>query len=190
MAEPRLLSLEAVRDRLYPMVLPPRRAELMGEGRMVARHLAEELAVAYVEDTGPNEIRYITWSDLQAWGLGVAGLHQIALWNLEQKSRPLFPVVMDPPGRRDPMFIWNVQDGYDAARILLHHWIAEVAGLVRGNLLLAVPERHWLVATGDATADKREALRRLTDERFHRATFSVSPLLYVWKDGSLEVLTT
>lgn len=181
-------GFEQVRDRLFPMLLPPRRVEQMGEGQMVARRLAEGLAVAYVEDTGPNAVRYITWADLQIWGLGKDGLHQVALWNLEQQSRPLFPVVMNPPGRQDPMFIWNVQDGYDASRILLHQWLAEAAGQVAGDLLLAVPERHWLVATGGANPQKRAALRRLTEDRYHRAVFPISPHVYVWQGDRLTVL--
>lgn len=183
----KLLAFEAVRDRLFPMLLPPRRVDQIGEGQMVARLLAEGLAVAYVEDTGPNQVRYVTWGDLQMWEMGPGGLHQVALWNLEHRSRALFPVVMDPPGRRDPMLIWNVQDGYDASRILLHRWLAEAAAQVRGELLLAVPDRHWLVATGGADPQKRAAVRRLTEQRYHGSVFPVSPLLYVWRGGKLEV---
>lgn len=183
----RLLSFEAVRDRLYPMLLPPRRVEAMGEGQMVARLLAEGLAVVYVEDTGPNEIRYVTWGDLQMWEVSMHGLHQVALWNLQEKSRHLFPIVMDPPDRRDPMFIWNVQDGYDAARLLLHDWLAEAARAVDGDLILAVPDRHWLVATGHRNPQKREAVRRLTEQRYHTSVFPVSPHLYIWRGDRLEV---
>lgn len=189
MTAPQLLSLEAVRDRLFPMLLPPRRVELMGEGHMVARQLAEDLAVVYVEDTGPNEIRYITWADLQHWGTGLNGLHQIALWNLEQKSQGVFPVRFNPPDRADPMFIWNVQDGYDAARLLLHHWLAEAAAQVNGDVLVAVPERHWLAVTGDSDPRKRAAIRRLAEDRYHKATFPVSPHLYVWRGEQLEILS-
>ncbi|BDG62449.1 DUF1444 family protein [Caldinitratiruptor microaerophilus] len=182
-----LLSLEAIRDRLFPMLLPPKRVESLGEGHMVARLLAEDLAVVYVEDVGPNEIRYVTWEELQAWGIGPDGLHQIALWNLDEKSRPLFPIVMNPPGKRDPMFIWNVQDGYDAARILLHRWLAEAASQVDGRLLLAVPDRHWLAATGDRDPQKRAAFHRLTRERFQTTIFPVSPHVYVWTGHRLVV---
>lgn len=184
----RLLAFERVRDRLYPMLLPPKRVEQAGEGQMVARQLAEGLAVVYVEDTGPNEVRYVTWADLQMWEMGMDGLHQVALWNLQERSRPLFPVVMNPPGKKDPMLIWNVQDGYDASRLLLHHWLAEAAAMVAGDLLLAVPERHWLVATGSSSAQKRAALRDLTEQRYHAAVFPISPLLYVWRGGRLAVL--
>lgn len=183
-----LTSFEAVRDRLYPMLLPPRRVESLGEGHMVARLLAEGLAVVYVEDTGPNEVRYITWADLQAWGLSPDGLHQVALWNLQSLSEPLFPVQMSPPEKRDPMFIWMVGDGYDASRLLLHDWLAEAAAQVAGNLVLAVPERHWLVATGDGNAEKLAAVRRLTRQRHDSSVFPISPHLYIWRGDRLEVL--
>ncbi|MFO7173658.1 MAG: DUF1444 family protein [Bacillota bacterium] len=184
----RLTSFEAVRDKLFPMLLPPRRVESLGQGQMVARLLAEGLAVAYVEDMGPNEIRYVTWGDLQLWGIGPDGLHQVALWNLQEQSRPLFPVVMNPPDRKDPMFIWMVGDGYDASRLLLHDWLAEVAAQVAGDLVLAVPERHWLVATGSANPTKLAAIRRLTREKHDASVFPISPHLYVWRGDRLEVL--
>lgn len=184
----RLLDLEAVRERLFPMLLPPRRVENLGEGQMVARLLATDLAVVYVEDTGPNQVRYITWSDLQHWGIGEAGLHQIALWNLERISEPVFPIVMNPPDRRDPMYVWSVQDGYDAARLLLHRWLAEVAPELDGQPLIAVPDRHWLAVTGAGDARKRAAVARLTRERYQRAAFPVSPLVYLWQGDRLEPL--
>lgn len=180
-------ELETVRDRLYPLLLPPRRVESLGGGQMVARLLAEDLAVVYVEDLGPNEIRYITWGELEAWGIGPGGLHQIALWNLEAKTRPLFPIVLNPPDRNDPMLIWNVEDGYDAARLLLHRWLAEAASRVDGRLLLAVPDRHWLAATGDRNPQKREAFHQLARERYQRSVFPVSPRVYVWTGDRLDV---
>lgn len=160
----------------------------MGEGQMVARALAEELAVAYAEDTGPNSLRYVSWADLQHWEISPDGLHQVCLWNLEEISRALFPVVFNPPDRRDPMFIWNVRDGYDASRILLHHWLAEAAGQAAGDLVLGVPDRHWLVATGSADGEKLRGIRRRVQDRYHRAEFPISPLLYVMLDGRLTEL--
>lgn len=183
----RLLDLETVHDRLFPMLLPVRRVETMGEGQLVARLLAEGLAVAYVEDLGPNEIRYITWSDLQHWGIGEGGLHQIALWNLEEKSAPVFPVVLNPPKRQDPMYVWCVQDGYDAPRLLLHRWLAKVRPELDGDPLFAVPDRHWLAVTGDRHRSKRESMRSLTEQRYHRSPFPVSPYLYVWRGDRLEL---
>ncbi len=183
----KLLEFAAVRERLFPMLLPPKRVEQMGEGQVVARQLAEGLAVVYVEDTGPNEIRYVTWGDLQSWDLSPTGVHQVALWNLEARSKALTPTVIDPPGRHDPMLVWNVQDGYDASRLLLHRWVAEAAEQVRGDLILAVPDRHWLVATGDTDPQKRAAIRRLTDQRYHSSVFPVSPLVYIWQGEQLEV---
>lgn len=175
-----------VRDRLYPMLMSPAQVQEKGGGQMVAVELAEGLFVVYVQDMDRHRVRYVTFQDLREWGVSQTVLHITCVKNLEKLSASSRFTKLDQPDKPNPMFVWNQQDGYDAARLLLHPHMRQFAGEVSGPLIFAVPDRHWLVAVGGDDPQLVDFVARKARERYEGAHFPVSPYLYVWVDGAIE----
>jgi uncharacterized protein YtpQ (UPF0354 family) len=184
----RLLEQEfaELRERLYPLMMDPVQIQAKGQGQMVHGAIADGLHVIYgIEEPG-DKIRYVTYQDLRDWGVSHAAVHITAVRNLERKTEGQRVTKLDVPEGGRPMFIWHLEDGYDAARILLTSWLDEFAEAVPGRLVLGVPHRNWLVAVGDGTPDLVQVVRRRVLAEHRAADFPVSPYLYTWTGERLE----
>lgn len=174
-----------LRERLYPLLMDPVQIQEKGQGQMVSGPIAEGLLVIYgIEEPG-DKIRYVQYQDLRDWGISHTTLHVTAIRNLERKTESVRITKLDMPEGGRPMFIWNVEDGYDAARILLPKWLEELRESVPGNLVMGVPHRNWMVAIGDADPSLVDVVRRKVTSEHHSAEFPVSPYLYTWTDEGL-----
>ncbi|WP_374711923.1 DUF1444 family protein [Symbiobacterium terraclitae] len=171
-----------IRDRLFPLMMDPVQIQEKGQGQMVSGQIAEGLFAIYgIEEPG-DKIRYVTYQDLRDWGVSHTTVHLTAVKNLEERTRGRRVTKLDTPEGGRPMFIWALQDGYDAARILLPEWLHDFAEAVEGNLVLGVPHRNWLVAIGDADAQLLNVVQRRVALEHRGAGFPVSPYLYTF-DG-------
>ncbi|MGE5673133.1 MAG: DUF1444 family protein [Mycobacterium leprae] len=174
-----------LRDKLYPMLMDPVQIQEKGQGQILNGPLAEGLFVIYGIEESDDRIRYVTYQDLRDWGVSHTTVHVTAVRNLERKTEGhRFTMLNTPDGTR-PMFIWHLEDGYDAARILLPIWLEEFADAIDGDLVIGVPHRNWLVAIGDADEQLVQAVRHRVQAEHHSAEFPVSPFLYVWREGQL-----
>lgn len=175
-----------LRERLYPMLMDPVQIQVKGEGDMVNGAIAEGLIVIYgIEEEG-EKIRYVSYQDLRDWGVSHTTVHITAVQNLKRLTEGKRVTKMAAPDGSRPMFIWHVEDGFDAGRILLTDWLDEFAEEVPGRLLVGVPHRNWLVAFGEGDADLVRVVRRRVQEEHRTAGFPVSPYLYVWTGEGLE----
>jgi uncharacterized protein YtpQ (UPF0354 family) len=172
-----------VRARLYPLLMSPAAVQEKGGGQMVAALLAEGLCAVYVEDLDRYRVRYITNDDLKHWGVSQTALHSTSVRNLEEATRTLQFARLDNPERPNPMFVWNRQD----ARLLLYSYMKDFSATVSGQMLVAVPDRHWLVAIGDRDAALVDRVQRLVRQRHRQEEFPVSPHLYRWEEGKLRL---
>jgi len=171
-----------VRDRLFPLMMDPVQIQEKGQGQMVSGQIAEGLFAIYgIEEPG-DKIRYVTYQDLRDWGVSHTTVHVTAVQNLERRTRGQRVTKLDSPEGGRPMFIWALQDGYDAARILLPQWLQDFADAVEGNLVIGVPHRNWLVAIGDADEQLLSVVQRRVTMEHRGAGFPVSPYLYTF-DG-------
>lgn len=171
-----------IRTRLYPLMMDSVQIHEKGQGQMVSGQIAEGLFVIYgIEEPG-EKIRYVTYQDLRDWGVSHTTVHITAVRNLERLTQGKRVTKLDRPEGGRPMFIWNLQDGYDAARILLTQWLRDFAAVVEGNLVIGVPHRNWLVAIGDADEDLLKVVQRRVALEHRGAGFPVSPYLYTF-DG-------
>ncbi|MFO7275156.1 MAG: DUF1444 family protein [Bacillota bacterium] len=171
-----------IRTRLYPLMMDPVQIQAKGGGQMVNGRIADGLHVIYgIEEPG-DKIRYVTYQDLRDWGVSHTTVHITAVQNLKRLTEGKRVTKLDSTEGGRPMFIWALQDGYDAARILLTDWLQGFAEAVPGRLVIGVPHRNWLVAIGDADEELlRVVARRVAYEHRH-AAFPVSPYLYTF-DG-------
>jgi uncharacterized protein YtpQ (UPF0354 family) len=175
-----------IRERLYPMLMDPSQIQEKGEGGMVNGVLAEGLFAIYGIEEPNDKIRYVTYQDLRDWNVSHTTVHVTAVRNLEEKTRGLRVQKLDTPDGDRPMFIWHAEDGFDAARILLHDWLDDFAEAVPGRLVVGVPHRNWLVAVGDADPELVRVVSRRVQAEHHSAEFPVSPFLYAWDGEKIE----
>lgn len=175
-----------IRERLFPLVMDPVQIQEKGQGQMLSGQIAEGLFAIYgIEEPG-EKIRYVSTQDLRDWGVSHSTVHVTALKNLDRLTQGKRVTKLDTPEGNRPMFIWNLQDGYDAARILLPKWLDDFAEVVPGNLVVGVPHRNWLVALGDEDETILAAVRRRVQQEHREAGFPVSPYLYTWDGMMLE----
>lgn len=175
-----------LRGRLYPLVMDPVQIEEKGQGQMVNGPVAEGLVVIYGLEEPNEKIRYVTYQDLRDWGVSHSVMHVTAMRNLERRTEGKRVTKLDTPEGGRPMFIWHLEDGFDAARILLSAWLEDFREAVPGSLVLGVPHRNWLVAFGDEDPRLVDVIRRRVTAEHHSADFPVSPYLYTWDGETLE----
>ncbi len=184
----KLMELEfaELRERLYPMLMDPVQIQAKGEGQMVNGAIAEGLIVIYAVEEEGDKVRYVTYQDLRDWGVSHTTVHITAVRNLQRKTEGLRINKLAGPDGSSPMYIWHVEDGFDAARILLESWLNDLAEAVDGQLVVGVPHRNWFVALGDDDPLLLKAVRKRVMAEHHSAEFPVSPFLYSWDGERLE----
>lgn len=176
-----------LRDDIYPLMMDMVHIQEKGQGQMVNGALAEGLWVTYCIDLSEEKIRYITYQDLRDWGISHTTLHVTAVHNLERLTDGKRITKLDAAQGGRPIFVWHVEDGFDAARILLVKWLEEFATtLPVGDLLIGVPHRNWMVAFSDEDPELVKVVRRRVSQEHHSAEFPVSPFVYRWTDQGLE----
>jgi uncharacterized protein YtpQ (UPF0354 family) len=175
-----------IRERLYPMMMDPVQIQAKGQGQMLNGAIAEGLFVIYAIEEPNEKVRYVSYQDLRDWGVSHTTVHVTAVRNLERITRGKRVTKLDTLQGGRPMFIWNLQDGYDAARILLPEWLNDFAAAVPGRLVIGVPHRNWLVAVGDEDEGLVRMVQRRVQLEHREAGFPVSPYLYTWDGTSLQ----
>jgi len=187
----KLLELEFadLRERVYPLMMDPFQIQEKGQGQMVNGALAEGLVTIYALEESNDKIRYITYQDLRDWNVSHSVLHVIAVKNLERRTQGKRITKLDSEHGDRPMFIWHLEDGFDAARMLLPTFIDDVAAAVSGRLLIAAPHRNLLIALGDSDPNVVRVVRRRVSSEHHSADFPVSPFVYLWTGERLERYT-
>lgn len=177
------------RSKIMPQVLPPTLAD---HSRRLNRALSSVshvcgLPVAFVVDevTGYN---YLHQPDLERWGVTEELLFQTALENLRRLSRQAGRFHMIGRDER-LMLLWETWDGYDASRILLQPELNEMAALVAGNPMIAIPHRDYMVMFGDASPAFVTEMSERVQEDFEDASYPITPRLFTLVDGTLKLHT-
>lgn len=177
------------RHKIMPQVLPPTLAD---HSRRLNRALSSVshvsgLLVAFVVD----EVRgynYLHQPDLKRWGVGEDQLFQAALDNLRRLSQQAGRFHMIGKDER-LMLLWETWDGYDASRILLLRELNEMAALVAGNPLIAIPHRDYMVMFGDANPAFVAEMTERLQEDFEDSSYPITPRLFTLVDGTLKLHT-
>jgi uncharacterized protein YtpQ (UPF0354 family) len=184
------LEFADLRERLYPLLMDLVQIHAKSEGEAIVQaELADGLHVIYCVEEDGDKIRYVTYQDLRHFGVSPNTLHVTAIRNLEAKTAKVRVAKLDTAEGGRPMFIWHIEDGFDAARILLAQWLDDFAAAVPGRLVLGVPHRNWLVAFGDGDANLLAMVRKRIQTEHKDADFPVSPYLYTWTGATLERYT-
>lgn len=143
-----------LRERIFPMLKPIGLLAFVHDRNLpmlVYRPFLADLIITYVVDE-PQSVAYINEQHLEQWGVSEREIHDLALRNLRRRTDEDAPYTMVGKDEQQ-LFIFNSNDGYDAARLLLTDILADWAKRVRGQLVIGVPNRDFLIALGDANPD-------------------------------------
>jgi len=141
-----------------------------------------DLAIGFVLESA-HRISVVDRSHLVRWEVTADDLQELALTNLGLRSERL-AMMREWLDDDNAIYMFESQDGYDAARILLDDLWKQVAAETDGELFIAIPNRDFLVAFSDRDRESFEGIQRrvLTDyeSQQHPLTWK---LFMVTRDG-------
>ncbi|CAN5370758.1 DUF1444 family protein [soil metagenome] len=173
-------SLEDVKERILPMVLPGTPGENQQEG--VSQILVDGLQVAYAID-GDRTISYITKQQFESWKITIEELHEIALENLIQRSEAIEAQAAHDGDGNINLILFQTLDGYDASRVLLPTLHQKLRQYLGSPFAAGIPNRDILLCfRNDDETVKRLSAQIAEDYRQmpHQVT---EKLLLITADG-------
>ena len=177
----RFASLDAIRDKLMPMVVSAEVPELMAS-KILTQPLIEGLAVTYVLD-GDRTIAYVPSDALDTWNLEVDELHELALGNLVKQSQQIQAHAAQDEEGNVNLILFQTLDEFDATRLLLptlHEKLREHLG---SPFAAAVPNRDILLCFRNDDENVTRIKRQVTDD-YRSRPYQVSDALFlVTADG-------
>lgn len=144
----------ALSDRIFPMFKPVELLLTVRERRLpmlVYREFLADLIITYVIDEA-RSVAYLNEDHIERWGVSAQEIHEAAMQNLRRRTDERVRYTSVGEGEQR-LFILNSGDGYDATRLLLTDILAEWARMVRGRLVVGIPNRDFLIALGDSNQD-------------------------------------
>jgi hypothetical protein len=182
-AEP---SLEAVRDRILPMLYPEdvwRRSF----PSFVGTSWIGDLIVLYVVDE-EHAYWYIRDDMLKRWGLSSEDLHRLALGNLDRYfERQAMEYVMAGEEGGPRLLVPKRPDAYNSSRILSRRFCTVLRGELGSELAVGLPSRDFLIAVSMGADEALDQIRRKVEDDFSRMDHPLSArLLLISADGVSE----
>ena len=150
------LPLSVAKPRIMPRIQPVSIFEHLDREQVAHIPFVNDTVIVFVIDM-PHMTVSITVEQLMRWGLTSDDLDIIARQNLGNYAPHLeIQFVESAEGGRAA--ILAVQDGYDAARLLLDSLYERLSPELKGNFYVAVPARDMFLAL---TCDPSEFVERL-----------------------------
>ena len=176
------LPFSMAKPRIMPRIQPLSIFEQLDKEQVAYQPFVNDTAILYVIDM-PNMTVSITVEQILRWGIQVDELDAIARTNLASYHSNLkLQIVAARDGGRAAIF--NMQDGYDAARLLLDTLWTRLAPEFNGNFYVATPARDLFMAVScspDGFVDKLQ--ERITRD-YNRMPYPISSDLFlVTRDG-------
>ena len=185
-------DLDAVADRLLPMVLP---CEEKSNGQAAAGvgppgrtdHLATQplvpgLCIGYVVD-GDRTIAYVSWDTMRRWGIDVEQLHARSIANLTARSESMNAHAAQDDEGDINLILFQTLDGFDASRLLLPTLHERLRDHLGSPFVAAIPNRDILLCFRNERPTV-ESLREQISSDFRTMPHQVTErLLLVTADG-------
>jgi uncharacterized protein YtpQ (UPF0354 family) len=156
-------------------------AFLEKEGQREPRHrltfeiISDELVVVYAMDT-PQTLRFLRNSDVAALGLNLEELHNLALDNLGVRFPTLRVTHLQGVHQFDC-------DDYTPSLVLADGPMNQLQHKVAGELVVAVPARGYLLATGSEDRNGLHKLSELAAQVVAASPYPLSPKLLLRRGG-------
>jgi len=169
------------RTRLLPQFMPAHYVRL---APMVSFPFHENLDIGLVIDSAKT-YRYALRDDLAAWDIAEGSALELAVANLEARSRGI-PVHLSGSDGPEKLIALETRDGFDAARILIPEFQRFVADHLGDPFRFAIPNRDFLIcwaATNSAVFHHQVAAKVAQD--FSEQAYSLSPCTFRWTGGRI-----
>lgn len=176
------MPLSIIKSRIMPRIQPISIFNQLDSEQVAHQHFVNDTAILYVIDM-PRMTVSITTEQLVHWGLSIDEMDRIARENLGQYQPELKLQLVDArDGGRAAIF--NMQDGYDAARLLLDTLWTRLAPEFKGNFYVAAPARDMFMAISCGPDSFVEKLQERIVIDFRRLPYPISSDLFlVTQDG-------
>lgn len=176
------LPLSMAKGRIMPRIQPESIFEQLDKDQVAYMPFVNGTVILYVIDM-PRMTVSITIEQMIRWGVDVDELDGFARDNLASYQPSLkIQVVESPKGGRAAIF--NMQDGYDAARLLLTSLWKRLAPELKGNFYVAAPARDVFMAFTCRPEPMVATLQKRVVEDYKRLPYPICmDLFLVTQDG-------
>jgi hypothetical protein len=176
------LPLSVAKPRIMPRIQPVTIFEHLDREQVAHIPFVNDTVIVFVIDM-PHMTVSITVEQLMRWGLTSDDLDIIARQNLANYAPHLeIQFVESAEGGRAA--ILAVQDGYDAARLLLDSLYERLAHELKGNFYVAVPARDMFLALTCDPSDFVERLHKRIQLDYKRLPYPITNQFFVvTRDG-------
>jgi len=171
-------------QNIVPVLRPKTYLEVFDEEAMlhsVYEEWTPSLIVLYVFDF-PTTVRNVLSSDLEELGIERAALRELACQNLARLAEGVQWIEED--GR-----YWAALDGmYESSLLLLPMWKQELFPAIKGELLVAAPQRGDLLVFGSEDAEMMVAIHVYLSMEYETLPYAVLDGVLRWNDTEFEEL--
>jgi len=176
------LPLSVAKPRIMPRIQPTSIFEHLDREQVAHIPFVNDTVIVFVIDM-PQMTVSITVEQVVKWGLQPDDLDAISRENLGKYSDELeVQLVESNEGGRAA--ILSMQDGYDAARLLLESLHEQLAPELSGDFYVAAPARDMFLAFTMEPDEFRERLHKRVHRDYRRLPYPItSDLFYVTRDG-------
>jgi uncharacterized protein YtpQ (UPF0354 family) len=176
------MPLSVAKNRIMPRIQPNEIFEQLDREQVAHTPFVNDTSILYVIDM-PRMTVSITIEQMLRWGISVDEVDLIARENLAQYQPELkLQIVEAQDGGRAAIF--NMQDGYDAARLLLDTLYLRLAPEFKGNFYVAAPARDMFMAISCGPDVFVEKLQHRIATDYKRLPYPISSDLFlVTQDG-------
>jgi hypothetical protein len=176
------MPFSIAKSKIMPRIQPLAIFEQLDSEQVAHQSFVNNTAILYVIDM-PRMTVSITTEQLIRWGVSIDEIDRIARDNLANYQPDLkLQLVEASDGGRAAIF--NMQDGYDAARLLLDTLWKRLAPEFKGNFYVAAPARDMFMAISCGPDTFVEKLQERIEVDFRRLPYPISrDLFLVTQDG-------
>ncbi len=171
------LPLSLARGRIMPRIQPNTLFDHLDREQVAHTPWVNDTSIVYVIDL-PRMTVSITLEQVVRWGLDMEEVEQLARTNLSRYAPSVeVKVVESAEGGR--VAILSVQDGYDAARLLMDSLHVRLAPRLRGDFYVAAPARDIFLAISQGPDDFLQRVQSRVDRDYQRLPYPITKDLFV-----------
>ena len=154
------------------------------EVELVIKHICEDLNCLYAIDSG-SSYEIIQQRHLNSWQIDQSELEQIALGNLTTLTMTNLSVQGDTNGL---MFVLN--GSLEAAIVLMDQIWDQLEKQIGENIVIAVPSRDVLLATGASNNTMLESFEKTSTDIYKSADYPLSKNFFIRETGTWKLFRT
>ena len=176
------LPLSVAKPRIMPRIQPTSIFEHLDREQVAHVPYVNETVIVFVIDM-PQMTVSITVEQALKWGLQPEDLDEISRENLGRYN-PDLEVQLVESNEGGRAAILAMQDGYDAARLLLESLYEQLAPELSGDFFVATPARDMFIAFSMEPEEFTSRLQKRIYRDYRRLPYPItSDLFYVTRDG-------